>query len=110
MLLGCLDPGRAPLADVAAGVHLRLRLGGACWPPTLRWRLYTHHGKARRSPACHFFTSLRSPRVSACIRTKQQMNCQPGHACCTLCACFFGLPCRITEYVKQLSMLSVSPA
>lgn len=47
-LLACIDPNQAHRVDCAAGVHVRLCLQGRCWPPTVQWRLYVHHGKARR--------------------------------------------------------------
>ena len=42
VLLSCIQPREAALIDCAAGLHLRLRLGGAAWPPQLLYRVYTH--------------------------------------------------------------------
>lgn len=42
VLLACINPREAALVDCAAGVHVRLRLGGSSWPPQLMYRVSTY--------------------------------------------------------------------
>jgi hypothetical protein len=42
MLLRVLSPHEAFLADPAAGLHVRFRLGGLSFPPTVYYKIFTH--------------------------------------------------------------------
>lgn len=41
-LLRVINPREAQLADAAAGVHVRFRLGGATFPPLVFYKIFTH--------------------------------------------------------------------
>lgn len=41
-LLKSINPREAQLADAAAGIHLRFRLGGTLFPPLIFYKIYTH--------------------------------------------------------------------
>ena len=41
-LLKSINPREARLADIAAGIHVRFRLGGVTFPPTVYYKVYTH--------------------------------------------------------------------
>eukprot|EP01083_Nonionella_stella_P295794 1005161_1 len=43
-ILQSLNPRESVLADAASGMHVRFRLGGASFPPTLYYKIYTHVG------------------------------------------------------------------
>lgn len=40
-LLKCINPREADLMDAAAGVHVRLRLGGETFPPMIYYKIFT---------------------------------------------------------------------
>ncbi|CAN0229488.1 unnamed protein product, partial [Laminaria digitata] len=42
LLLRAINPGEAALFDRAAGVHVRFRLGGYTFPPSIYYKVYTH--------------------------------------------------------------------
>ena len=42
LLLRCINPREAKLMDAACAVHVRFRLGGATFPPTIFYKVYTH--------------------------------------------------------------------
>ncbi|GMH32346.1 hypothetical protein BSKO_00180 [Bryopsis sp. KO-2023] len=42
ILLKCVNPKEAGLVDAAAGVHVRLRLGGETFPPMIYYKIFTH--------------------------------------------------------------------
>ncbi|CAM9680818.1 unnamed protein product, partial [Scytosiphon promiscuus] len=42
LLLRAINPGEASLFDRAAGVHVRFRLGGYTFPPSIYYKVYTH--------------------------------------------------------------------
>ena len=42
MLLRTINPAETALFDRAAGVHVRFRLGGAAFPPTMFYKVYLH--------------------------------------------------------------------
>eukprot|EP00164_Ancoracysta_twista_P005510 GFYU01007560.1.p1 GENE.GFYU01007560.1~~GFYU01007560.1.p1 ORF type:complete len:524 (-),score=125.88 GFYU01007560.1:3-1574(-) len=42
LMLKCVNPGEANLAEKASGVHVRFRLGGEGFPPTIFYKIYTH--------------------------------------------------------------------
>ncbi len=41
-LLKAINPREASLLDVAAGGHVRFRLGGQVFPPTVYYKIFTH--------------------------------------------------------------------
>ena len=41
-LLKSINPREARLMDIAAGIHVRFRLGGVTFPPTVYYKVYTH--------------------------------------------------------------------
>lgn len=41
-MLRAINPREAQLADAAAGVHVRFRLGGSMFPPLVFYKIYTH--------------------------------------------------------------------
>ena len=41
-LLRVINPREAQLADAAAGVHVRFRLGGTTFPPLVFYKIFTH--------------------------------------------------------------------
>ena len=41
-LLKCINPREARLLDRAAQVHVRFRLGGMVFPPTVYYKIYAH--------------------------------------------------------------------
>ena len=41
-LLRSINPREAQLADAAAGVHVRFRLGGTTFPPLVFYKIFTH--------------------------------------------------------------------
>ena len=45
-LLRVLAPSEADFADEASGVHVRFRLGGKSWPPTIFYKIFTHRNVA----------------------------------------------------------------
>ena len=45
-LLRVLAPSEADFADEASGVHVRFRLGGESWPPTIFYKVFTHRNVA----------------------------------------------------------------
>ncbi|GFH16748.1 uncharacterized protein HaLaN_13232, partial [Haematococcus lacustris] len=49
-MLRAINPREAQLADAAAGVHVRFRLGGSMFPPLVFYKIYTH----RPGPAVAF--------------------------------------------------------
>lgn len=42
LMLKCINPREAHIADAAAGIHVRFRLGGAVFPPNIYYKIYTH--------------------------------------------------------------------
>ena len=42
LLLKCINPREAHIADAAAGIHVRFRLGGVVFPPHIYYKIYTH--------------------------------------------------------------------
>jgi hypothetical protein len=43
VVLKGINPGEAKLIDVASAVHIRFRLGGLRFPPTVYYKIYTHN-------------------------------------------------------------------
>eukprot|EP01137_Pigoraptor_chileana_P003176 Opistho-2@43004 len=43
VLLRCINPREAQLLDAASGAHVRFRLGGLTFPPTIYYKIFTHH-------------------------------------------------------------------
>lgn len=41
-LLKCINPREASLIDAASRIHLRFRLGGCSFPPTVMYKIFTH--------------------------------------------------------------------
>lgn len=41
-LLKCINPREASLIDAASRIHLRFRLGGCSFPPTILYKIFTH--------------------------------------------------------------------
>ncbi len=41
-LLRGINPREAQLVDAAAGLHVRLRLGGSMFPPLVFYKIFTH--------------------------------------------------------------------
>lgn len=41
-LLRSINPAEAQLAEAAAGLHVRFRLGGSTFPPLIFYKIYTH--------------------------------------------------------------------
>jgi len=41
-LLRCINPKEAHMMDAAAKIHVRFRLGGSMFPPTIYYKIYTH--------------------------------------------------------------------
>ena len=41
-LLRSINPAEAQLAEAAAGLHVRFRLGGSVFPPLIFYKIYTH--------------------------------------------------------------------
>jgi hypothetical protein len=42
LMLKAINPSEAYLMDVASGQHVRFRLGGAAYPPTIFYKIFTH--------------------------------------------------------------------
>ena len=42
LMLRCINPREAALFDQASGVHVRFRLGGKSFPPTILYKVFTH--------------------------------------------------------------------
>ncbi|CEP00956.1 IQ calmodulin-binding motif [Plasmodiophora brassicae] len=42
VILRAVNPAEAGLLDAAAGLHVRLRLGGSTFPPTIFYKIFTH--------------------------------------------------------------------
>eukprot|EP00906_Rhabdomonas_costata_P005386 RCo008073 len=42
LMLRCINPREAGLVDAASGIHLRFRLGGTTFPPTIYYKMYVH--------------------------------------------------------------------
>eukprot|EP01006_Ploeotia_vitrea_P063566 TRINITY_DN85794_c0_g1_i1.p1 TRINITY_DN85794_c0_g1~~TRINITY_DN85794_c0_g1_i1.p1 ORF type:complete len:469 (+),score=39.07 TRINITY_DN85794_c0_g1_i1:69-1475(+) len=42
LMLKCINPKESGLIDSAANMHVRFRLGGDAFPPTIYYKLYTH--------------------------------------------------------------------
>eukprot|EP01012_Entosiphon_sulcatum_P021547 TRINITY_DN26368_c0_g1_i1.p1 TRINITY_DN26368_c0_g1~~TRINITY_DN26368_c0_g1_i1.p1 ORF type:complete len:419 (-),score=47.43 TRINITY_DN26368_c0_g1_i1:9-1265(-) len=42
LMLRCINPKEAGLIDSAARIHLRFRLGGEAFPPTIYYKIFTH--------------------------------------------------------------------
>uniref|UniRef100_A0A7S0RDM8 Uncharacterized protein n=1 Tax=Chlamydomonas leiostraca TaxID=1034604 RepID=A0A7S0RDM8_9CHLO len=42
LMLRAINPREAALADAAAGIHVRFRLGGAMFPPLVFYKIFTH--------------------------------------------------------------------
>ena len=42
LMLKCINPREAHIADAAAGIHVRFRLGGSVFPPNIYYKIYTH--------------------------------------------------------------------
>jgi len=42
LMLKCINPREASIMDAASGVHVRFRLGGATFPPTIYYKIFTH--------------------------------------------------------------------
>ena len=42
LMLRCINPREAALFDQASGVHVRFRLGGSSFPPTILYKVFTH--------------------------------------------------------------------
>jgi hypothetical protein len=45
-LLRCVNPAEAQLLDAASSTHLRFRLGGSIFPPTIYYKVFCHGGLA----------------------------------------------------------------
>ena len=41
-MLRCINPSEASLLEASSGAHVRFRLGGATFPPTIYYKIYTH--------------------------------------------------------------------
>ena len=41
LMLRCINPREAALFDQASGVHVRFRLGGSSFPPTILYKVFT---------------------------------------------------------------------
>ena len=42
MMLKCINPKEAGLIDAASGLHVRFRLGGPAFPPTIFYKIFCH--------------------------------------------------------------------
>eukprot|EP00755_Sulcionema_specki_P002353 Sspe_Gene.118481::Locus_112104_Transcript_1_1_Confidence_1.000_Length_1356::g.118481::m.118481 len=42
LMLKCINPREASLMDAASGVHVRFRLGGGTFPPTIFYKIFAH--------------------------------------------------------------------
>ena len=42
LMLKCINPKEASLIDSASGLHVRFRLGGASFPPTIYYKIFCH--------------------------------------------------------------------
>lgn len=42
LMLRAINPREAALADAAAGIHVRFRLGGSVFPPLVFYKIFTH--------------------------------------------------------------------
>ena len=42
LMLKCINPKEASLLDIAAGLHVRFRLGGTAFPPTIYYKIFCH--------------------------------------------------------------------
>ena len=42
LMLKCINPKEASLIDTASGIHVRFRLGGQTFPPTIYYKLFLH--------------------------------------------------------------------
>ena len=44
LMLRAINPKESGLVDCAAGIHIRFRLGGHLFPPTIYYKIFTHNG------------------------------------------------------------------
>eukprot|EP00903_Cladosiphon_okamuranus_P018834 g17323.t1 len=75
LLLRAINPGEAALFDRAAGVHLRFRLGGYTFPPSIYYKVYTHQPVA---DICAFAPRAYSEDVKA--TPAERWNHQSEHS------------------------------
>lgn len=69
VMLRAINPNESGLVDPAAGLHVRFRLGGAVFPPTVYYRIYTHASVADiGSFAPKDYTRERQQRVAGAAR------------------------------------------
>ncbi|XP_056417637.1 protein MFI isoform X2 [Hyla sarda] len=64
LLLKSINPREAGLIDVAAGVHIRFRLGGIKFPPNIYYKLFTHRpivDMCANSPKDYTKPSIKQP-------------------------------------------------
>jgi len=80
MLLRAINPKEAGLIDPAAGVHVRFRLGGHLFPPTIYYKIFTHN------PLCDigafaprdYTQTRRNPADLEGLHNKEQSECTLG--------------------------------
>ena len=95
-LLKCINPREATLIDPAAGIHIRFRLGGATFPPTVLYKIFTHAPVAdvcslcprdyvkvkpdRPLQTCYWFPSRSSTPPAGTMLVRQAPCCPAGRA------------------------------
>lgn len=71
LMLRAINPNETNLMDPAAGLHVRFRLGGVVFPPTVYYRVYTHNNVA---DVCSFapkdYTVARRHPTTAMVHNK----------------------------------------
>jgi hypothetical protein len=72
LMLRCINPREAALFDQASGVHVRFRLGGKCFPPTILYKVFTH------KPLCDVNAFAPRDYVKARQSTRSENNYDDG--------------------------------
>lgn len=73
LMLRAINPSEAYLMDPAAGLHVRFRLAGPCFPPVVVYKIYTHRAVA---DICAFapkdYTRVRDRQAPVSVHNKPQ--------------------------------------
>ncbi|RDD43624.1 Uncharacterized protein C11orf65-like protein [Trichoplax sp. H2] len=65
-LLRCINPQESKLLDAASGSHVKFRLGGETFPPTIYYKIYTHRNVADIcSTAPRDYTKMANRKLTA---------------------------------------------
>mmetsp|Transcript_136121 Transcript_136121/g.236121 ORF Transcript_136121/g.236121 Transcript_136121/m.236121 type:complete len:421 (-) Transcript_136121:13-1275(-) len=81
LMLKCINPHEAGLIDPAAGVHVRFRLGGHNFPPTIYYKMFVHN------PICDLgalaprdYTALCQPPPKMLFNSKHASSIPEDHS------------------------------